>query len=236
MSDTKKVAIVTGASQGLGEGIVQGFRARGYGVIATSRSIRPSTEPDLITVAGDIGDPDTGKRLVTAAVEKFGRVDTLVNNAGIFIGKPFTEYTEEDYRLKLRTNLDGFFFTTQQVIPVMLKQGSGHVVQITASTAEFARSLSPAFIAMLTKGGMNSATKSLAIEYVKRGIRVNAVAPGVIKTPMHSPENYDALAAFHPMNKVGDIEDIVRAVLYLEDAAFTTGEILHVDGGLIAGR
>ncbi|MFB0491161.1 NAD(P)-dependent dehydrogenase (short-subunit alcohol dehydrogenase family) [Methylobacterium sp. OAE515] len=236
MSDTKKVAIVTGASQGLGEGIVQGFRARGYGVIATSRSIRPSTDPDLITVAGDIGDPDTGKRLVTAAVEKFGRVDTLVNNAGIFIGKPFTEYTEEDYRLKLRTNLDGFFFTTQQVIPVMLKQGSGHVVQITASTAEFASSLSPAFIAMLTKGGMNSATKSLAIEYVKRGIRVNAVAPGVIKTPMHSPENYDALAAFHPMNKVGDIEDIVRAVLYLEDAAFTTGEILHVDGGLIAGR
>lgn len=236
MSDTKKVAIVTGASQGLGEGIVQGFRARGYGVIATSRSIRPSTDPDLITVAGDIGDPDTGKRLVTAAVEKFGRVDTLVNNAGIFIGKPFTEYTEEDYRLKLRTNLDGFFFTTQQVIPVMLKQGSGHVVQITASTAEFASSLSPAFIAMLTKGGMNAATKSLAIEYVKRGIRVNAVAPGVIKTPMHSPENYDALAAFHPMNKVGDIEDIVRAVLYLEDAAFTTGEILHVDGGLIAGR
>lgn len=236
MSDTKKVAIVTGASQGLGEGIVQGFRARGYGVIATSRSIRPSTDPDLITVAGDIGDPDTGKRLVTAAVEKFGRVDTLVNNAGIFIGKPFTEYTEEDYRLKLRTNLDGFFFTTQQVIPVMLKQGSGHVVQITASTAEFASSLSPAFIAMLTKGGMNSATKSLAIEYVKRGIRVNAVAPGVIKTPMHSPENYDALAAFHPMNKVGGIEDIVRAVLYLEDAAFTTGEILHVDGGLIAGR
>ena len=236
MSDTKKVAIVTGASQGLGEGIVQGFRARGYGVIATSRSIRPSTDPDLITVAGDIGEPDTGKRLVTAAVEKFGRVDTLVNNAGIFIGKPFTEYTEEDYRLKLRTNLDGFFFTTQQVIPVMLKQGSGHVVQITASTAEFASSLSPAFIAMLTKGGMNAATKSLAIEYVKRGIRVNAVAPGVIKTPMHSPENYDALAAFHPMNKVGDIEDIVRAVLYLEDAAFTTGEILHVDGGLIAGR
>jgi len=236
MSDTKKVAIVTGASQGLGEGIVQGFRARGYGVIATSRSIRPSTDPDLITVAGDIGDPDTGKRLVTAAVEKFGRVDTLVNNAGIFIGKPFTEYTEEDYRLKLRTNLDGFFFTTQQVIPVMLKQGSGHVVQITASTAEFASSLSPAFIAMLTKGGMNSATKSLAIEYVKRGIRVNAVAPGVIMTPMHLPENYDGLAAFHPMNKVGAVEDIVRAVLYLEDAAFTTGEILHVDGGLIAGR
>ena len=236
MTEIRKVAIVTGASQGLGEGIVQGFRARGYGVIATSRSIQPSTENDLATVAGDIGDPETGKQLVATALERFGRVDTLVNNAGIFIGKPFTDYTEEDYRLKLRTNLDGFFFTTQQVIPVMLKQGNGHVVQITASTAEFASSLSPAFIAMLTKGGMNAATKSLAIEYAKRGIRVNAVAPGVIKTPMHAPENYGALAAFHPMNKMGAVEDIVRAVLYLEDASFTTGEILHVDGGLIAGR
>jgi NAD(P)-dependent dehydrogenase (short-subunit alcohol dehydrogenase family) len=183
-----------------------------------------------------LATPNTAKRLVATALGKFGRVDTLVNNAGIFIGKPFTEYSEEDYRLKLRTNLDRFFFTTQQVIPVMLEQGSGHVVQITASTAEFASSLSPAFIAMLTKGGMNSATKSLAIEYVKRDIRVNAVAPGVIKTPMHSPDNISSLAAFHPMNKVGEVEDIVRAVLYLEDAAFTTGEILHVDGGLIASR
>jgi NAD(P)-dependent dehydrogenase (short-subunit alcohol dehydrogenase family) len=236
MSDIKKVAIVTGASQGLGEGIVNGFRARGYAVVATSRSIQPSTDPDLVTVAGDIGDPETGKRLVATALETFGRIDTLVNNAGIFIGKAFTDYTEEDYRLKLRTNLDGFFFTTQQVIPVMLKQGSGHVVQITASTAEFASSRSPAIIAMLTKGGLNSATKALAIEYAKRGIRVNAVAPGVIQTPMHDPAHHDALAAFHPMNRMGEVADIVRAVLYLEDAAFSTGEILHVDGGLIAGR
>ncbi|WP_082508504.1 SDR family NAD(P)-dependent oxidoreductase [Burkholderia sp. Leaf177] len=232
----KKVVIVTGASQGMGEGIVNGFRARGYGVVATSRSIQPSADPDIVTVAGDIGDPQTGKRVVAAAMDRFGRIDTLVNNAGIFIGKPFTEYTEEDYRLKVRTNLDGFFFTTQQVIPVMLKQGSGHVVQITASTAEFASSLSPAFIAMLTKGGMNSATKSMAIEYATRGIRVNAVAPGVIRTPMHDPSMLEKLAAFHPMNKLGEVEDIVRAVLYLEDAAFSTGEILHVDGGLIAGR
>ncbi|WP_413708535.1 SDR family NAD(P)-dependent oxidoreductase [Rhizobium sp. Rhizsp82] len=236
MTNTKKVAIVTGASQGLGEGIVNGYRSRGYAVIASSRSIKPSSDPDLVTVAGDIGDPETGKKLVATALEKFGRIDTLVNNAGIFIGKAFTDYTEEDYRLKLRTNLDGFFFTTQQVIPVILKQGSGHVVQITASTAEFASSRSPAFIAMLTKGGMNAATKSLAIEYAKSGIRVNAVAPGVIKTSMHSPANFDALAAFHPMNKLGEVEDIVRAVLYREDAAFSTGEIVHVDGGLIAGR
>ncbi|MET0504954.1 MAG: SDR family oxidoreductase [Luteibacter sp.] len=236
MSDSKKVAIVTGASQGIGAGIVNGFRARGYAVVATSRSIEPSTDPALVTVAGDIGDPETGKRLVATALDRFGRIDTLVNNAGIFIGKPFVEYTEADYRLKVKTNLDGFFFTTQHVIPVMLEQGSGHVVQITASTAEFASSRGPAFIAMLTKGGMNSATKSLAIEYATRGIRVNAVAPGVIRTPMHDPELVDQLAAFHPMNKLGEIEDIVRAVLYLEDATFSTGEILHVDGGLIAGR
>ncbi|MBI0539673.1 SDR family oxidoreductase [Roseomonas sp. KE2513] len=236
MSDVKKVAVVTGASQGLGEGIVSGFRARGYAVVATSRSIQPSTDPDLVTVAGDIGNPETGKRLVAAALEKFGRIDTLVNNAGVFIGKAFTDYTEEDYRLKLKTNLDGFFFTTQAVVPVMLEQGSGHVVQITASTAEFASSRSPAFIAMLTKGGMNAATKSLAIEYATRGIRVNAVAPGVIRTPMHDPNIVEQLGAFHPMNKLGEVEDIVRAVLYLEDAVFSTGEILHVDGGLIAGR
>lgn len=232
----RKVVIVTGASQGMGEGIVNAFRSRGYGVVATSRSIQPSADPDFVTVAGDIGDPETGKRVVAAALDRFGRIDTLVNNAGIFIGKPFTEYTEEDYRLKLRTNLDGFFFTTQQVIPVMLKQGAGHVVQITASTAEFASSRSPAFIAMLTKGGMNSATKSLAIEYATHGIRVNAVAPGVIRTPMHNPSMVEKLAAFHPMNKLGEVEDVVRAVLYLEEAAFSTGEILHVDGGLIAGR
>lgn len=236
MSQIKKVAIVTGASQGIGEGLVNGFRARGYGVVATSRSIRPSSEPDLVTVAGDIGDPATGKRLVAAALDRFGRIDTLVNNAGIFIGKSFTDYTEEDYRLKLKTNLDGFYFATREVIPVMLEQGAGHVVQITASTAEFASSLSPAFIAMLTKGGMNAATKSLAIEYAARGIRVNAVAPGIIRTPMHHPDTVDQLAAFHPMNRLGEVEDVVRAVLYLEDAAFSTGEILHVDGGLIAGR
>ncbi|USI73456.1 SDR family NAD(P)-dependent oxidoreductase [Sphingomonas morindae] len=236
MPDVQKVAIVTGASQGLGEGIVRGFRERGYGVIATSRSIRPSIEPGLVTVAGDIGDPETGKRLVAAALDSFGRIDTLVNNAGIFIGKAFADYTEADYRLKLKTNLDGFFFTTQAVAPVMLEQGHGHIVQITASTAEFASARSPAFLAMLTKGGMNAATKSLAIEYATRGVRVNAVAPGVIRTPMHDARTVDQLAGFHPMNRLGEVEDIVRAVLYLEDAAFSTGEILHVDGGLIAGR
>lgn len=236
MSDVKKVAIITGASQGMGEAIVKAFRLRGYGVVATSRTIQASDDADLITVPGDIGDPATSERLVAVALAKFGRIDTLVNNAGIFIGKAFTDYTHEDYRRKLKTNLDGFFFATQAVIPVMLEQGTGHVVQITASTAEFASSLSPAFIAMLTKGGMNSATKSLAIEYATKGIRVNAVAPGVIRTSMHDPATVEQLASFHPMRKLGEVEDIVRAVLYLEDASFSTGEILHVDGGLIAGR
>ncbi len=236
MSDVKKVAIITCASQGMGEAIVKAFRLRGYGVVATSRTIQASDDADLITVPGGIGDPATSERLVAVALAKFGRIDTLVNNAGIFIGKAFTDYTHEDYRRKLKTNLDGFFFATQAVIPVMLEQGTGHVVQITASTAEFASSLSPAFIAMLTKGGMNSATKSLAIEYATKGIRVNAVAPGVIRTSMHDPATVEQLASFHPMRKLGEVEDIVRAVLYLEDASFSTGEILHVDGGLIAGR
>jgi NAD(P)-dependent dehydrogenase (short-subunit alcohol dehydrogenase family) len=236
MPDIKKVAIVTGASQGLGHGIVSAFRARGYAVVATSRSIQPSTDPDLVTLTGDIGDADTGRRVVAAALETFGRIDTLVNNAGIFVGGPFTDYTEVQYRLMLKTNLDGFFFTTHRVIPVMLRQNTGHIVQITASTAEFASSASPSVLAALTKGGLDAATRSLAIEYAARGIRVNAVAPGVIKTPMHSAQAHERLASWHPMKRLGEIEDIARAVLYLEDAAFSTGEILHVDGGLIAGR
>ena len=236
MSEISKVAVVTGAGQGLGEGIVTAFRARGYGIVANSRSIGPSTDADFVTVAGDIGDPDTGRRVVAAALERFGRIDTLVNNAGVFFGGPFTDYTEEQYRLILRTNLDGFFFTTQQVIPVMLRQGSGHVVQITASTADFASSKSPSVLAALTKGGLNAATRSLAIEYAARGIRANAIAPGVMKTPMHSPEKHGRLAALHPLNRMGEIEDIAQAVLYLDDATFVTGETLHVDGGLHAGR
>jgi NAD(P)-dependent dehydrogenase (short-subunit alcohol dehydrogenase family) len=233
---SRKVAIVTGASQGLGAGIATAFRARGYGVVATSRSIGPSGDPDLVTVAGDIGDPETARRVVAAALATFGRLDTLVNNAGVFLGGPFTDFTEAQYRLKLKTNLDGFFFATREAIPVMLRQGSGHVVQITASTAAFASSQLPSVLAALTKGGLDAATRSLAIEYATRGIRVNAVAPGVIRTPMHSPDSYDVLARAHPMHRIGEIEDIARAVLYLEDAAFSTGEILHVDGGLIAGR
>jgi NAD(P)-dependent dehydrogenase (short-subunit alcohol dehydrogenase family) len=236
MSATGKVAIVTGASQGLGEGIVQAYRSRGWRVLATSRSIRPSDDPDLLAVAGDIGDPATGRRVVEAAVAKWGRVDTLVNNAGIFTASPFTGYTEEQYRQTLRTNLDGFFFTTQHAIPEMLKQGAGHVVQITTTLVEHANAKVPSVLASLTKGGLAAATRSLAIEYASRGIRANAVAPGVVKTPMHAPETHAALAAFHPLRRMGEVADIAQAVLYLEEAAFVTGEILHVDGGQIAGH
>lgn len=236
MSSNNKVAVVTGASQGLGAGIVKAFRARGYRVVATSRSIQPSAHPDLLTVAGDIGQSATGDKVIEAALAAFGRIDTLVNNAGIFTASPFTDFSEAQYRANLSTNLDGFFFITQRAIAAMEQQGSGHVVQITTTLAEQADARVPSVLASLTKGGLNAATRSLAIEYATRGIRVNAVSPGIIRTPMHVPEMHEALAALHPVKRLGEIEDIVQAVLYLEDAGFVTGEILHVDGGQIAGH
>lgn len=235
MSIEQKVAIVTGASQGLGEGIAKAFLSRGYRVVGTSRSIKPSDNPNYLTIAGDIGDPATGKNVVEQALARFGRVDTLVNNAGIFIASEFTKYTGQQYHDMLFTNLNGFFYTTQHAVEAMLKQGSGHIVQITTTLVDQANSKVPSVLASLTKGGLAAATRSLAIEYASRNIRVNAVSPGIIKTPMHAPETHDALAALHPMKRMGDIADVTQAVLYLEDAGFVTGEILHVDGGQVAG-
>ena len=232
----RKVAVITGASQGLGEGIANAFRARNYRVVGTSRSIKPSEDPDFLTIAADISDPATGKMVIEQALGRFGRVDTLVNNAGIFIASPFTQYTDQQYKDILSTNLNGFFYITQHAVEAMLNAGGGHIVQLTTTLVEYANSKVPSVLASLTKGGLAAATRSLAIEYATRGIRVNAVAPGVIKTPMHAPEKYAAMAAFHPMNRLGEIEDITQAILYLEDAKFVTGEILHVDGGQIAGR
>jgi NAD(P)-dependent dehydrogenase (short-subunit alcohol dehydrogenase family) len=236
MSSSQKVAIVTGASQGLGAAVVQAYREQGYRVIATSRSIQPSDDPNVITVAGDIGDRDTARRVVNEAVTRFGRVDALVNNAGIFIAKPFTAYTQEDYEAITSTNLNGFFHITQLAIAEMEKAKSGHVVSITTTLVEHAIDGVPSVLASLTKGGISAATRSLAIEYAKRGIRVNAVAPGIIKTPMHAPETHAALGALHPMGHMGEMSDIAQAVMYLENAPFVTGETLHVDGGQIAGH
>jgi len=236
MGVEQKVAIITGASQGIGEALVKGYRDRNFRVVATSRSIKPSSDPDILAVAGDIADPKTAERVVLKALERFGRIDTLVNNAGIFIAKPFTDYTDEDYANVLSINLNGFFHITRRAAKEMLKQGSGHIVQITTSLVDHASSSVPSVLASLTKGGLNAATKSLAIEYAGRDVRVNAVSPGVINTPMHGPETHEFLAKLHPVARMGEVRDIVDAVLYLEGAGFVTGEILHVDGGQSAGH
>jgi NAD(P)-dependent dehydrogenase (short-subunit alcohol dehydrogenase family) len=236
MGSEQKVAIITGASQGIGAGLVRAFRERNYRVVATARSIKPSSDPDLLAVPGDIADPATAERVIAAALDRFGRIDTLVNNAGVFVSRRFTNYTAEDYASVLGVNLNGFFFITQRAIAEMERQRSGHVVNITTTLAEHASSAVPAALAALTKGGLDAVTRSLAIEYAKSGIRVNAVSPGVIKTPMHPSQAHAALAALHPVGRMGEIEDIVGAVLYLESAGFVTGEILHVDGGQSAGH
>lgn len=236
MSNERKVAIITGASQGIGAALVKGFRDRNYRVVATSRSITQGTDPDILAVPGDIADPATAERIVREAQARFGRVDTLINNAGIFIAKPFTDYTAEDFQAKIATNLTGFFHITQQAARAMLAQGSGHIVSITTSLTDHAISGVPTVLANLTKGGINSATKALAVEYAAQGVRVNAVSPGIIKTPMHAPSTHEFLAGLHPVKRLGEIKDIVDAVLFLESAPFVTGEILHVDGGQSAGH
>jgi NAD(P)-dependent dehydrogenase (short-subunit alcohol dehydrogenase family) len=232
----QKVALITGASQGLGAGMVDAYRKLGYAVVATSRTITPSGDPGVLTVQGDIADPATAERVIAAGVARFGRIDTLVNNAGVFVAKPFTDYTQDDYASVTGVNLTGFFRITQLAIEQMLAQGGGHIVTITTSLVDNADSRVPSALASLTKGGLQSVTKSLAIEYATRGIRVNAVAPGTIKTPLHPEETHEFLAALHPVGRMGESSDIAEAVVYLENASFVTGEILHVDGGMSAGH
>ncbi|KGM33155.1 SDR family NAD(P)-dependent oxidoreductase [Inquilinus limosus] len=236
MGTERKVAVITGASQGIGAGLVKAYRDLNYKVVANSRSIRQGSDPDILAVEGDIADPRVAARVVEEGLARFGRVDTLVNNAGIFVAKPFTDYTEADFAQVLSVNLAGFFHVTQHAIAAMLKQGSGHVVNITTSLVDQPIAGVPAVLASLTKGGLNSATKGLAIEYAAKGIRVNAVSPGIIKTPMHAPETHEALGRLHPVGRMGEIRDIVDAVVFLETAGFVTGEILHVDGGQNAGH
>jgi len=235
-SEPQKVAIVTGASRGIGAGLTEAFARAGYAVVATSRSIRASTEPEIVAVPGDIAEAETAQRVTEQALDRFGRIDTLINNAGLFIGKPFTDYTPDDYAAVTAVNLDGFFYVTQCAVRQMVDQGGGHIVNVTTSLVDHARSASPSALASLTKGGLDAVTRSLAIEYASRGVRVNAVSLGVIKTPMHDPASYDDLAAVHPLGRAGEISDVVDGVFYLEQATFVTGEILHIDGGQAAGH
>jgi NAD(P)-dependent dehydrogenase (short-subunit alcohol dehydrogenase family) len=234
---SQKVAIITGASQGFGAALVDAYRGLNYAVVANSRSITPSADPGVATVAGDIAESATADRIVATAVERFGRVDTLINNAGVFVSKPFTEYTVADYDLVTAVNLTGFFHITQRVIARILAQGDGgHVVNVTTTLVEQASSKVPAGLAALTKGGLAAVTRSLAIEYAHSGIRVNAISPGNIATPMHADDDAEALAAMHPLGRMGSVADIVEGVRYLEAATFVTGEILHIDGGQSAGH
>jgi NAD(P)-dependent dehydrogenase (short-subunit alcohol dehydrogenase family) len=235
VDNTNRVAIITGASQGIGAGLVAGYRRLGFRVVATSRSISPSKDEHVFAVAGDIRERATAQEVVAAAKERFGRVDTLVNGAGIFVARPFLEYTQDDFDAVTGTNVTGSFHITQVVLAELLSQRSGHIVNITAALVDQPLAAVPAALAAVTKGGLNALTKSLAIEVAKRGVRVNAVAPGIIKTPMHAPATHEFLAKLMPVGRMGEVQDIVDAVLYLESASFVTGEIVHVDGGEAAG-
>lgn len=240
MNETgQKVAIVTGGSQGIGAGVVDAYRRRGWAVVANSLSIEPSKDPGVLTVPGDVADQATADQIISRALDRFERIDTLVNNAGVFVSKPFTDYTAADYALVTGVNLAGFLWLTQRAIGQMLTQHGGHVVNVSASVADQADSAEPTALAALTKGGLAAVTRSLAVEYASRGIRVNAVAPGIIQTPLHPPEEYtpEALAGkLPPLGRVGQVSDIVDGIMYLESAPYVTGEILHIDGGRTAGH
>ncbi|MET0474720.1 MAG: SDR family oxidoreductase [Mycobacterium sp.] len=237
MNTIRKVAVITGASQGIGAGLVTAYRKLDYAVVATSRSITESDDPLVLTVPGDIGDRGVGAAVVDAALSRFGRVDTLVNNAGIFVSKPFIDYTDDDYDAVMNVNVRGFFDISRAAVRAMLAHGDGgHLVNVSTSLVDHANSNVPAALASLSKGGLNAVGRALAIEYADRGIRSNVVALGTIRTPMHDPANYDALAQLHPVGRLGEIDDVVEAIVYLESAPFVTGEILHVDGGQSAGH
>ncbi|MFE2035063.1 SDR family NAD(P)-dependent oxidoreductase [Streptomyces scopuliridis] len=237
MDTTQKVAVVTGASRGIGAAVVKAYRELGYAVTATARSIQPSSDPEVLAVPGDVAEPGTGARIAEATMDRFGRIDTLVNSAGIFVAKPFTEYTDDDYELVVGVNLYGSFNVSRSVISAMLsREGGGHVVNISTSLVDNADARVTGALASLTKGGLNAVTKSLAIEYATRDIRVNTVALGVIRSSMHPTDPGGVQAALHPVNRMGEVDDVVRAILYLEQAPFVTGEISHVDGGQSAGH
>jgi NAD(P)-dependent dehydrogenase (short-subunit alcohol dehydrogenase family) len=233
----QKVAVITGGSQGIGASLVTAYRERGWGVVATARTMKPAEDPDVLAVNGDIADPATADRIISGALERFGRVDTLINNAGVYVSKPFTDYTAQDYATVIGVNLTGFFWLTQLAIAEMLRRGGGHVVNISATIADHADSSVPAALTALTKGGLASVTRSLAVEYASRGIRVNAVSPGIIQTPAHPADSYKDLGdQLPPLGRVGQVSDVVGGILFLEASPYITGEILHIDGGQVAGH
>src|SRR5438309_2064940 len=241
MSNQRKTAIVTGASQGIGAGLVKAFVERGFNVVANSRNVTQSTEvaasDHVALVDGDIGEPATAARIVETARSRFQSIDALVNNAGIFFTKPFTDYTAEDIRSLVSTNVEGFVYVTQLAVKQMLAQKSGgSIVTITAALARNPIRGVPATVPMITKGGLETITQHLAMEYAKDGIRVNAVAPGVVLTPLHRQTPKDVMESLSPMGRVSTVKDITDAVLYLTDAATVTGNILYVDGGAHFGR
>lgn len=237
MSQAQKVAVITGASRGIGAELVSAYRKLGYAVVAAARSAVDFDDPEVLAVPVDVAAPGAGRQIIDAALDRFGRVDTLINNAGIFIAKPFTDYTDEDYEAVTGVNLRGFFEVSRSALTAMLsRDGGGHIVNVSTSLVDHAYSQVPAALASLTKGGLNAVTRELAIEYAARGVRVNTVALGTIRTPMHDPSTHETLAAMHPLGRMGEISDVVDAVIYLENAPFVTGEILHVDGGQSAGH
>jgi NAD(P)-dependent dehydrogenase (short-subunit alcohol dehydrogenase family) len=240
MANMQKTAIVTGASQGIGEALVEGFLKRAYSVVANSRNITKANpfpaSPNLALVDGDIGDPTTAAKIVDTAVSRFGRIDVLINNAGIFIPKPFTEYTTEDLNALVSTTIAGFLYVSQLSVKQMLSQKSGSIVNVSTTLVDQPVAGAPVAVQVMAKGSLNAVTRALAIEYAKDGIRVNTVALGVINTPMHKPETHEFLKGLNPVGRMGEIEEVVDAVLFLTDATFTTGEVLHVDGGAHAGK
>ena len=238
--EPKQTVLITGASSGIGLALTQAFHKEGFNVVANSRTVTTSgslkAAPDLLLLDGDVSHAATGAKLVDAAVQKYGRLDILINNAGIFVPKPFDDYTVDDFQRVLDTNVGGFFHVSQAAVRQMRRQGGGQILNITTTLAQQPVAGVNAALTSITKGGLNAVTRGLAIELAAHAIRVNAIAPGIVDTPMHAPEHHDALKQLHPIRRLGSVAEIVDAALFLVRAPFITGEVLHVDGGAHAGK
>jgi NAD(P)-dependent dehydrogenase (short-subunit alcohol dehydrogenase family) len=240
MNSKKQTAVITGASSGIGLGLTRAFLGEGFNVVANSRNVTSAgtlvPSDDLLLVDGDVGEVSTARTLIAKAEQRFGTIDVLINNAGIFVPKPFVDYTPEDFNRVVSTNVAGFFYVSQEAVRHMLGNGGGQIINITTTLAEQPVAGVTAALTSITKGGLNTVTGGLAIEYAAKGIRVNAIAPGIVDTPMHRPEDHGFLKGLHPIQRLASVQEIVDAALFLVRAPFITGEILHVDGGAHAGK